>query len=87
MDLEGITLNIHGVFKLCLPRIMDGRLSVEGGMFKDEQGQEKLRWNNTIGRNRLYFLADNESNERFYGIFSCMSVFICVDLPVRICFS
>ena len=77
------------MFKLCLPRIMDGWLSVEGGVFTAEQDQEKLRWNNTIGRNRLYFSADNESNGRFYAILSCMcmSVFICAYLPVRICFS
>lgn len=74
---------------LCLPRIMDGRLSVEGGVFKDEQDQEKLRSNNTIGRNHLYFSVENERNGSFYGILSCMCVpvFICAYLPVCICLS
>lgn len=45
------------MFKLCLPRIMDGRLSVESGVFKDKQDQEKLRSNNTIGRKSLIFFS------------------------------
>lgn len=77
------------MFKLCLPRIMDGRLSIEGEVFKDKQDQEKLRSNNTIGKNCLYFSIENECNERCYGILSCMCipVFICVYLPVCICLS